>query len=119
MSKCSAFTSSVIQRWSGACWRQPMPAPRGASGRVDSVRQAIMLLGISRVREITLATAIIDRFKAAPPFDARRLWLHSLGVAICAQEVARSAGMNVDVAYTAGLLHDLRQLLLFAVDPVA
>lgn len=91
----------------------------GASGRVDSIRQAIMLLGVSRVREITLATAIIDRFKAAPPFDARRLWLHSVAVAICAQEVARTAELDVDVAYTAGLLHDVGKLLLFAVDPVA
>ena len=48
----------------------------GVTGRVDSVRQAILLLGVSRVRDITLATAIIDRFGAAPPFDARRLWLH-------------------------------------------
>jgi putative nucleotidyltransferase with HDIG domain len=91
----------------------------GASGRVDSVRQAIMLLGIGRVRDITLATAIIDRFKARPPFDAQRLWLHSVGVAVCAQEVARHAGLDVDVAYTAGLLHDIGQLLLFAFDPTA
>jgi putative nucleotidyltransferase with HDIG domain len=79
----------------------------GASGRVESVR------------DITLATAIMDRFNAAPPFDARRLWLHSLGVAICAQEVARGAGLDVDVAYTAGLLHDIGQLLLFAFAPAA
>ena len=91
----------------------------GAIGRVDSVRQAIMLLGISRVRDITVATAIIDRFTAAPPFDARRLWLHSVGVAICAREVALSAGLNAEVAQTAGLLHDIGQLLLFAVDPAA
>jgi putative nucleotidyltransferase with HDIG domain len=91
----------------------------GASGRVTSVRQAILLLGISRVRDITLATAIIDRFKAAPPFDARRLWLHSVGVAVCAQEVARNAGLDADIAYTAGLLHDVGQLLLFVVDPEA
>jgi putative nucleotidyltransferase with HDIG domain len=91
----------------------------GASGHVDSVRQAIMLLGIGRVRDITLATAVIDRFKARPPFDAQRLWLHSVGVAVCAQEVARHAGLDVDVAYTAGLLHDVGQLLLFAFDPTA
>lgn len=91
----------------------------GASGRVDSVRQAIMLLGVGRVRTITLATAIIDRFKVAPPFDAHQLWLHSVGVAVCAQEVARSAELDIDVAYTAGLLHDIGQLLLFVFDPVA
>lgn len=91
----------------------------GVSGRVESVRQAIILLGVGRVREITLATAIIDRFSASPPFDAQRLWLHSLGVAVCAREIARGAELDLDVAYTAGLLHDIGQLLLFAVDPAA
>lgn len=91
----------------------------GASGKVDSVRQAIILLGVGRVRDITLATAIIDRFSVAPPFDAQRLWLHSVGVAVCAQEVARSAGLDADVAYTAGLLHDVGQLLLFVFNPEA
>jgi putative nucleotidyltransferase with HDIG domain len=91
----------------------------GASGRVDSVRQAIMLLGVGRVRDITLATAVIDRFRLPRPFDAHRLWLHSVGVAVCAQEVAAYAGLDVDVAYTAGLLHDVGQLLLFAFDPEA
>ncbi len=91
----------------------------GVSGRVSSVRQAIMLLGVGRVRDITLTTAIVDRFKAAPPFDAQRLWLHSVGVAVCAQEVARTAQLDVDIAYTAGLLHDIGQLLLFVVDPAA
>lgn len=91
----------------------------GAGGRVDSARQAIMLLGISRVREITLATAIIDRFKDVPPFNTRQLWLHSVGVAVCAQDVARGARLDADAAYTAGLLHDIGQLLLVVFDPVA
>lgn len=91
----------------------------GASGRIDSVRQAIMLLGIGRVRDITLATAIIDRFKAAPPFDAQHLWLHSIGVAVCAQEIATHASLDTDVAYTSGLLHDVGQLLLFAFNPAS
>ncbi|MDP3513440.1 MAG: HDOD domain-containing protein [Sulfuritalea sp.] len=91
----------------------------GTGGRITSVRQAIMLLGVGRVRDITLATAIIDRYKAAPPFDAHRLWLHSVGVAVCAQEVARIGGLDPDIAYTAGLLHDIGQLLLFAVNPAA
>ncbi len=91
----------------------------GTGGRVSSVRQAVLLLGVSRVRNITLATAVIDRFKAEPPFDAQRLWLHSVGVAVCAQEIAQFAGLDVDTAYTAGLLHDIGQLLLFTVDPQA
>jgi putative nucleotidyltransferase with HDIG domain len=91
----------------------------GAGGRVDSVPQAILLLGISRVRDITLATAIIDRFKSVLPFNAQHLWLHSVGVAICAQDLARTAGLDVNAAYTAGLLHDIGQLLLVVFNPDA
>lgn len=115
LSKHIVSDPAVVARLLGAANAGAM----GASGRVESVRQAIMLLGVGRVRDITLATAIIDRFNANPPFDARRLWLHSVGVAICAQEAARTGGLDVDVAYTAGLLHDVGQLLLFAVDPEA
>ncbi len=91
----------------------------GLAGHVDSLRQAILLLGIEKVRAITLATAIVDRYHSAPPFDAQRLWLHSLGVAVCAREIAAHAGLDAESAFTAGLLHDIGQLLLFAVEPAA
>lgn len=85
--------------------------------RVSSLRQAMMLLGIGRVKQITLATAIVDRYKAPLPFDSAHLWRHSLAVAVCAQEVARHTGVDPEVAYIAGLLHDIGQLLMFATDP--
>ncbi|MDK9724427.1 MAG: HDOD domain-containing protein [Sterolibacteriaceae bacterium MAG5] len=91
----------------------------GLAGHVDSLRQAVLLLGIEKVRAITLATAIVDRYHSAPPFDAQRLWLHSLGVAVCAREIAIHAGLDAESAFTAGLLHDIGQLLLFAVEPAA
>lgn len=87
--------------------------------RVVSVRQAMMLLGVARVRNIVMTTAVIDRFKSVTAFDTRRLWLHSVGVAICAQHIAVKGGVDPDTAYTAGLLHDIGQLLLFAVDSAA
>ncbi len=105
---------SVVARLLGAANASALGA-----GRIDSVRQAILLLGIKRVREITLATVLIGRFRAAPPFNAERLWLHSVGVAVCAQDVAHSANLDVTAAYTAGLLHDVGQLLLFAYNPEA
>lgn len=84
---------------------------------VTSVRQALLLLGVARVRGIVTATAIIDRYAHIPGFDSQRLWRHSLGVAICARQIAEHAGLNPDIAYVAGLLHDIGQLLLYAVDP--
>lgn len=87
------------------------------AGHVDSVRQAVLLLGLDRVRAITLATSIIDRFRAASHYDAQHLWLHSIGVAICSQAIAQHAELDAEMAYATGLLHDIGQLLLYAVLP--
>lgn len=113
LAECIASDPAVVARLLAAANASAV----GHSGRVTSVRQAIMLLGVSRIRTITMATAVIDRFTAVPPFDAHQLWLHSVGVAVCAEEIARHAGLGVEEAYTAGLLHDIGQLLMFGVDP--
>lgn len=96
-------------------------ANAGAFGghHIQSLKQAIILLGIGRVKEITIATAIIDRYTAEPPFDAHALWLHSIGVAACAKEIALHAKLDIEIAGIAGLLHDIGQLLLFGVEPKA
>ena len=82
-----------------------------------SVNQAIMRLGLARVRQVTVATALIDRFHLPLPFDNLRLWRHSVAVALCAESIAREVGAPTDPAWIAGLLHDIGQLLLFIADP--
>lgn len=90
----------------------------GLSSRVDSMREAILLLGLEEIRSITLATAIIDRFNMkSANFDPRMLWRHSIGVATCARVIAEQNQYNAEMAFTAGLLHDIGQLLLFVVAP--
>lgn len=90
----------------------------GLSSRVDSMREAILVLGLEEIRSITLATAIVDRFNMkSANFDPRMLWRHSLGVATCARLIAEENQYNAEAAFTAGLLHDIGQLLLFAVAP--
>lgn len=90
----------------------------GLSSHVDSMREAILVLGLEEIRSITLATAVVDRFNMkSANFDPRMLWRHSLGVATCARIIAEQNQFNAETAFTAGLLHDIGQLLLFAVAP--
>lgn len=92
----------------------------GLANRVDSTRQAILILGLEKVRSITLATALVDRVNpSSVAFDPRLLWRHSLGVAVCAGAIAEQIGYNPETAFTAGLLHDIGHLLMFAVAPDA
>ena len=86
--------------------------------RIESMRQAILVLGLKEIRRITLATALIDRLNfGSGAFDPRVLWRHSLGVATCASAIAEDLRYNQEAAFTAGLLHDIGQMLLFATVP--
>ncbi|MCP5268012.1 MAG: HDOD domain-containing protein [Zoogloeaceae bacterium] len=90
----------------------------GLASPVDSTRQAILVLGLSGVRTITLATALIKHFSSSNTgLDAPQFWRHSLGVATCAQVIARHFDCNPEAAFSAGLLHDIGQLLMSTVAP--
>lgn len=90
----------------------------GLSARVDSARQAFMVLGENRVVSIILATALIERYnQQSAEFDPRSLWRHSLGVAICARALAERLDFSPEMAFTAGLLHDIGKLLMLTAAP--
>jgi len=93
-------------------------AGSGLSKRVASASQAFLLLGADRIAAIVLASALIYRYDAhASGFSARILWQHSLGVATCARVLAEQTGINPDLAFTSGLLHDIGQLLMYTASP--
>ena len=92
----------------------------GLPTRVDSARQAFLVLGEDRVVNIILATALMQRYDAQRGgFDARLQWRHALAVATCARVLAERMGFKREIAFTGGLLHDIGQLLMFAVAPAA
>ncbi len=80
-----------------------------------SVNQAVCVLGLNGVRGILLSASIFDCF--SDQFRERRqgllnFWLHSVGVAVTAERLARRLGFpDPDLAYIAGLLHDLGKLV--------
>jgi putative nucleotidyltransferase with HDIG domain len=85
---------------------------------VTSLRQALILLGFRRVRglALTVATGMYLR-KAGKIEDLRRFWRYSLACALLSEELARACGLPEDVAYTAGLLHDIGRLGLMVAHP--
>ena len=89
----------------------------GLSKRVHSTGQAI-LLGADRIANIVLASALIYRYDThTSGFNARLLWQHSLGVATCARVLAEQTGIDPELAFTSGLLHDIGQLLMYTASP--
>jgi putative nucleotidyltransferase with HDIG domain len=85
---------------------------------VKSVSQAIILLGLDRVKTMATMVAVNRMVRASVRHGAlRKIWVHSLATALIAEEVARTSGVASDVAYTAGLLHNLGTLGLMSAYP--
>lgn len=86
----------------------------GQARTVTSVRRAVVVLGLSTVRNLSLGFAVwnatVDRVARE---HARRLWDHSLAIALAAQHLAaRSSLCDGSEAFTVGLLHDVGTLVL-------
>lgn len=85
---------------------------------VRSVLQAIHMLGLERVKGVVVTIAMktyLDGLLEVPAL--RACWRHSLACAVISEEFAKVGMMEGDVAYTAGLMHDVGRLALIATYP--
>lgn len=96
----------------------------GASKRVASVSDAAMLLGITRVKSVTMGIAVMSSLvkKAPCKLDVQGLWLHSLVVALGLRTISRAMPRNTrpldDEIFLAGLLHNMGYMVLNHLDQV-
>jgi putative nucleotidyltransferase with HDIG domain len=88
----------------------------GLPGQVASVDRAIILLGLSAVKNIAIAASIARLFKGkriSERFSAADLWRHSTAVAVAARSIAKCSPHPVmaDEIFVAGLIHDIGTLI--------
>ncbi len=84
----------------------------GLPGQIASVDRAIILLGLSAVKNIAIASSISRIFKGSKitdEFSATDLWRHSVSVAVAARSLAIHSNRRAeaDEVFLAGLIHDL------------
>lgn len=93
----------------------------GVAGRVNSIHDAINVLGIRSLTTALTAAAVAGSFKRPDcrGFDLDAYWRHSMACALCAQAVAQTVNLDPGLAFTAGLLHDIGRLALAAQFPAA
>lgn len=86
----------------------------GLQGKVNSISDAIVVLGLRGVRTLATAAAVTGAFHDVKieGFDIRVFWRHCIGIALCARAVARHVKVGEDNAFTVGLLHDIGRLVL-------
>jgi HD-like signal output (HDOD) protein len=83
----------------------------GFPSRVLSLRRAIPLLGLDRIKALAFTVAMRSFLGKAGP-SLRQCWRHSAACAIIAEEISPIFRIPGDVAYALGLLHDVGRLAL-------
>ena len=92
----------------------------GARAQVKSISHAIIMLGLRRVKAVTITRALADFVGPALRIQALRVcWQNSLAAAIIAEKLARACKLDPDFAYIAGLMRDIGRLALLVKHPEA
>lgn len=86
----------------------------GLSGQIGSVRQACVVLGLAGVRNLALAASVSGCLQPKPGsgLDRAEFWGHAAKTASAAKSLARLCDADADLAFVAGLLHDVGVLVL-------
>ena len=114
MSQDLSLTAKVLRLVNSAYYAIP--------GGVSSLSRAIAFLGFDTVNQLVLSTSIIKAFETAGPqrFDMNEFWRHSIGVGMASEVIAKAIRHSTpsDI-FTAGLVHDMGKLALYALEPEA
>jgi putative nucleotidyltransferase with HDIG domain len=92
----------------------------GLPSQIGSLDRAIVMLGLSAVKNIALAASLSRLFRPgaiSDRFAARDLWTHCIAVGVCARLLAQVSFGQLEEAFVAGLVHDMGLLVEFQVFP--
>jgi HD-like signal output (HDOD) protein len=93
----------------------------GATRHISAVKDAAMLLGLNRVKSVSIGIAVMSLVsKPIGRFDPQELWVHGMGVAFAMLPVVRAMPARSrpqdDLIFLTGMLHDIGYLALAHVD---
>ena len=86
---------------------------------VTTLRQAIDIVGMKSIYEIIIIGMAADSFakEISNLMQGRRIWEHSLAVALLSRELGQILGLRgTEEAFICGLLHDIGKILLLKND---
>ncbi len=104
-----ARTISYDKALTAQCLRQANSALYRQRGDVATVREAVLALGLWRIRDIAFSCSLPMLFaNLSSAVGKEAFWRHGLGTAVVSQNLAEKfCAANYEQAYLAGLLHDI------------
>jgi HD-like signal output (HDOD) protein len=103
-----AMTARVLKLVNSAFW--------GVSGGVDSLPQAVSLLGMNQVHDVVLASSVIASFERMRPelMDVTKFWRAGVFRSLTATALARRSGVgDPGRVFTQALMSDLGHMVLY------
>ncbi len=95
----------------------------GLSAKVNNIEEAVFYLGLRQIRELSMATPVIEDLEKINRSNLRLpwrdLWKHSIGTAIMTREILATTNFQVDddTDYIVGLLHNVGKVILASTFP--
>ena len=89
----------------------------GFRSKIDTISQALLMVGTRQIRELALATSVMSLFKGIPGHlvNMESLWKHSVACGLAARMLAAGlrSNNNVERFFTAGIIHDIGRLIIY------
>jgi len=87
-----------------------------ADGKISSLRNAISLLGVAGISNISM-TILLEKIKPAKPIYykmfGKQIWIHSVQCAFLCKILASADKLDEFDAYFLGLIHDIGKIIIF------
>ncbi len=90
----------------------------GLQREIDSVKHAVMIIGLEAVKNLVLSASVLNMFKADQSNKEYHevFWRHSLSTAFASRIIAKrfqnGKVFNPDPAFSSGLLHDIGKMVI-------
>jgi len=88
----------------------------GQSGKVNSIKRAILLLGFNEIKNLVIGFSLSDIFNSGlecGPIDSKIMWIHSVGVGKIAQIISQRLKIGEpDDFFTTGIIHDIGLIIM-------
>ena len=95
----------------------------GLTAKVNNIEEAVFYLGLRQIRELSMATPVIEELEKINRSTLRLpwkdLWKHSIGSAIMTREILATTTLLIDddTDYIIGLLHNVGKVVMASAFP--
>lgn len=87
------------------------------SGDITNIDQAVLFLGLDRIKSIAVGMSVMNIFPARGSFRIENLWVHGYEVAVLSSLLSERVSVTQpEDCFLAGLLHDTGRIVLYNIN---